>query len=327
MPEYEYRPSMERITQIHRLILAGETPNCRQLQERFEASRSTVVRDIRFMKDRLKLPIVSTGRYGGYRYEGEVAELPGMQVDEGQILALCAAQQSLVSHLGTPLEPSMRAVVGQMKAALDEKLHFAWAEMESILSFRPAAVAPLLDAKLFPLMVRAIRQQREVKLEYRKLGSGGLGAIRLLRPHHLLYATGAWYLMANTPDRKAIHTYALSRMKKPRLMKQTFTRLANFDPEALLADCIGLFGGSDPQTVRLRVSARASDWIMERIWHPSQQWTRVKNGEVEMQMQVCLTPELENWVMQWGPNVEVLGPPELRQRIGELVREMGTIYG
>jgi len=326
MPDYEYRPSMERITRIHRLILAGDAPNCRQLQEQFEASRSTVLRDIRFMKDRLKLPIVSVGRYGGYQYEGQVAALPGMQVDEAQILALCAAEQSLVAHLGTPLESSMRSVVQQMKAALDEKVQFAWAEMASILSFRPVAVAPLLDPKLFPLMVRAIRQQREVTLQYRQLGSGGAINPRVLRPHHLLYATGAWYLMANTPERDRIHTYALCRMQKPRLTKRTFTRLPDFDPDALLADCIGLFSGDDPSLVRLRVTAKAADWILERIWHPSQEYKRQPNGEVEMQMRVCLTPELENWVLQWGPHVEVLGPVELRQRIRQLIIEMGSLY-
>jgi predicted DNA-binding transcriptional regulator YafY len=60
---------------------------------------------------------------------------------------------------------------------------------------------------------------------------------------------------------------------------------------------------------------------MEREWHPSQQFTRRPDGRVEMRLETSGRKELIRWVLSWMPDVRVLAPKSLKDRIEEKLRD------
>ena len=44
----------------------------------------------------------------------------------------------------------------------------------------------------------------------------------------------------------------------------------------------------------------------------------VENGELILRMKVAIAPELTSWILGFGPDVEVIEPHSLRQKIYDL---------
>jgi predicted DNA-binding transcriptional regulator YafY len=61
--------------------------------------------------------------------------------------------------------------------------------------------------------------------------------------------------------------------------------------------------------------------ITERQWHPSQEILTRRDGRVEMRLETTGRKELVRWVLSWMPDVKVLTPKSLRDRIREKLQD------
>lgn len=61
--------------------------------------------------------------------------------------------------------------------------------------------------------------------------------------------------------------------------------------------------------------AGAGFCIEERIWHPTQNMKRRRDGSLEMNFETTEWKELVRWILSWQPDVKVLLPKRLRDRI------------
>ena len=57
------------------------------------------------------------------------------------------------------------------------------------------------------------------------------------------------------------------------------------------------------------------------MWHPSQILRQHRDGSLEMRIETSGHKELVRWVLSWVPDVEVLAPQSLRERVREKLRE------
>ena len=79
---------------IYAWVRDGEDPNCVRITAEFEVDRKTALRDIRFMQDRMGLPIAYDYKRHGYCFEGPVAGFPGVPVTEKELFGLCVVPGS-----------------------------------------------------------------------------------------------------------------------------------------------------------------------------------------------------------------------------------------
>ena len=73
--------------------------------------------------------------------------------------------------------------------------------------------------------------------------------------------------------------------------------------------------------LRLLFSAHVATYIRERVWHPSQRLRERRDGSLEMRLETSGHKELLRWVLSWVPDVEVLAPRSLRDRVREKLHE------
>jgi predicted DNA-binding transcriptional regulator YafY len=142
-----------------------------------------------------------------------------------------------------------------------------------------------------------------------------------LHPYHLLAYHGNWYLMARNVENERVATFALSRFRQIAATGQTFTRPAEFSAEAYARKAFGIVGGEDSIKVRLLFDPKLAVYITERQWHPSQEFRTRPDGRVEMRLETTGRKELVRWVLSWMPDVKVLAPKSLRDRIAEKLRD------
>lgn len=142
-----------------------------------------------------------------------------------------------------------------------------------------------------------------------------------LHPCHLLAYHGNWYVLAWNVAKDHIETFALSRFRRIEVTGQAFTRPADFNPETYARQAFGIVGGEEPIKVRLLFEAKLAVYITERQWHPSQEFRTRSDGCVEMRLETTGRKELVRWVLSWMPDVKVLAPKSLRDRIAEKLRD------
>ncbi len=59
-------------------------------------------------------------------------------------------------------------------------------------------------------------------------------------------------------------------------------------------------------------------------WHPTQTFKQRPDGRVEMRLDTSGRKELIRWVLSWIPDVQVLAPKSLKDRIVEKLQDRLT---
>ena len=100
-----------------------------------------------------------------------------------------------------------------------------------------------------------------------------------------------------------------------------FRRAPDFDARAYAREAFGITRGEKTLRVRLLFEPKLAVYLMERVWHPTQTFIRRPAGRVEMRLETTGRQELIRWVLSWMPDVQVLAPKSLRDRIEEKLRD------
>lgn len=327
-PAKHTRPPLARMLRIHGRLDVDGRVNCRQLARELEVSYKTVQRDLDFMRDQLGLPIDYDARAHGFYYRSPVAQFPGVQISEGELVALFVARRALEQYRGTPFERPLRTAFAKLTAALPEQIGFGWEELDQAMSFRGGATGQgVADLQVFQTVSQAVLRRRELEFDYRKLAGGGDTEGRRVQPLHLGCFENQWYLIAQDLGRAATRTFVLSRMDAVRDTGRGFVRPAGFSADEFLADSFGITAGQPPERVRLRFGAVAAQLIRERRWHPSQRLTELGDGGIELELRVGVAAELGRWLLGWGEQVRVLEPPSLRAWVHASARRLLAVEG
>jgi len=95
----------------------------------------------------------------------------------------------------------------------------------------------------------------------------------------------------------------------------------HFDIDAYVEDALVVMRG-ERITIELKFDKTTAAWVKDRIWHPSQQLTAVKGGQLLMTLQVADTRELLGWILSFGSGVQVLKPERLQKAVREEARKL-----
>jgi proteasome accessory factor B len=315
---------MYRILQIHGLLKEGKFPNCQDLSRELEVSYKTVQRDIDFMRDQLQLPIDYDSVRHGFLYTKEVRDLPTVALKEGEVVALLVAQKAAEQYKGTPFEKSLRSAFTRLVEGLPAKTEISLKDLSDAVSFRPSGPAAS-DLQSFQTLSTALLASQEIAFLYRKPGDGEHNE-RRVQPYHLGCIGGIWYLIGLDLGRKAVRTFALARISKPRNLNRRFVRPKDFSLDHMLGESFSAFESRNAQHVRILLDPLAAALASERRWHPSQKLTFRKDGSAELSLRVGLAPDLETWILGWGPRAKVLSPAALKNTIAAALRKAAMNY-
>ncbi len=172
------------------------------------------------------------------------------------------------------------------------------------------------DADHIDELISALVYQNPILAHYAKVG--GRTRRYSLEPLTLAIYKQGLYLFARDREAERVKTYAVDRFRSiQRRRGEHFDYPDDYRPDALFAEAFGIIGGPVEEVV-LHFNRRASPYIAERHWHHSQQLQTLPDAGVELRMTVGLGHELKSWVLGFGPDVRVVGPPALRDEIRRL---------
>lgn len=319
------RRPMLRIYEIHAAILSGRYPNCTQLAEQLCVQRKTIQRDITFMRDELLLPVRYEDSLHGYYYSDDVSNFPVFQTTTEDLAGLFLARTAIESVRGTQLAEVMQKAFNRLTRGMQGKIEFSWSALDEAFTRKTTLQNPR-DVKLFGSIAKFILNQRVTTFFYQKL-EADKSELRRVHPLHLGEVDSGWYLIAHDLDRNELRTFALPRITRLKATAKIFHRPQDFDGARYLKQSFGIWhvaGDQTRQVVRVELKNYAARLAQERRWHPTQEIIRLnaKATRVEVRFEVGRLEEVLRWVLSFGSQAKVLGPPKLVKMVSKEIQAM-----
>ncbi|WP_033338643.1 helix-turn-helix transcriptional regulator [Catenuloplanes japonicus] len=288
------------------------------LADRLEISPRTVRRDVDRLRE-LGYPIATIkGPDGGYRL-GAGTELPPLLFDDEQAVALTVALQVAAGSGGGIGDAAGRAL-NTVRQVMPTRLRH---RIDTVRVTSVARPAPEVDGAVLVEVSTAVRRQEVLRFDY---GEG----VRRAEPHHVVTRYGRWYLVAWDLDKDDWRTFRIDRMtpRTPTGPRFTPRAVPGGDVAAFVT---ARFQGSDTgwqcrgevilDKPAARVAEFAGDAIVEAL------------GPDRCRMLVgsWSWPAMAATLGRFEAEIEVVGPPELRDAFAQLAhrfaRTAGVIVG
>ena len=159
----------------------------------------------------------------------------------------------------------------------------------------------------------AIAERRTLELRYRA-GAATESRVREVAPHSLVFAEQMWYLVASA-EGGALRFFRVDRVESVRMLNRSFER----DPAVgeRVQEAGRAFASDTTRRMTVRYSPRIARWVADR-----EGATLAADGSLTLEHPVADDAWAVRHVLQYGPDAEILAPPELRQVVCERLSGM-----
>ncbi len=312
----------DRLVAILLLLQARGQVTAAEVAEELEVSERTARRDLDAL-GMAGVPIFSQqGRNGGWRLAGGGrTDLSGLTAGEARALFLVAGPTS------SSATPQVKAALRKLMRALPEPLR-SGAEAVSTTTvvdpggwddrIRARPAPPLLDA-----VQHAVVEGEQVSLGY--VARDRQPSVRLVHPLGLAAKGHTWYLVADTGA--GLRTFRVDRITSIRPTGQPVVRPPGFELAKawqLIADEI------EQRRTPLRARALADPRIVPHCRWVVGNRLRIgpagSDGRVEIELRGHSVDSLASEIAGLAGALEVVDPPELRERLARIGAELCARY-
>lgn len=316
-----------RLLSVLLLLQARGRMTAPQLARELEVSVRTVYRDVESLAAAGVPVYAERGPAGGYRLlDGYRTRLTGLTAGEAESLFL-AGPPGAAAELG--LGGVLAAAHLKLLAALPPELRErAGRVRERFILDVPGWFHDIERPPLLPAVADAVWNGHVLRVRYERWGRQVV--TRRLEPYGLVLKAGVWYLVAKSAG--TARTYRIARIHALETLDETFRRDPGLDLSTYWQEWAEEYRArlyQDEATVRLSPFARdllpfylgpaAARAATETARSDKHGWTRVVIP-IESLRHGCLA------LLRFGPDAEVLGPPELRAMVAEAARKTAAIY-
>lgn len=306
------------LLQVHRRMTA------RELARRLEVSERTIYRDMEALSVSGVPVVAERGTGGGWALlEGYKTNLTGLNQAEIRALFLPSPSRVL-ADLG--LHQASEAALIRLLAALPSIYRRDAEYMRQRIHIDAGGWNPSEeDVSFLPVLQEAIWQERRLHLAYER--SDGTSVERCVDPLGLVVKGSVWYLAAVVEGE--VRTYRVSRVRAATILDQACVRPPGFDLAAHWAQASAQFVAGLP---RYPATVRAAPGILSRMRYAGR-FARIEradppdaDGWVRLSIRFETEEEASEYVLSFGPQIEVVEPQELREKVISLARGVVDFY-
>jgi predicted DNA-binding transcriptional regulator YafY len=169
-------------------------------------------------------------------------------------------------------------------------------------------------------LLAATRGRRKCAIVYAKASADDMDA-RLIHPYTILYAEGAWYVVAWCAVKEDMRVFRVDRILEAAETDATFEVPADFDPEDWI-DANRVYRAPDDVRVRVRYSPKIARWVREGMMGWTTGWEEEDDGGLVVYHRVADPHWVVNHALTYGAEAEILEPEEMRELVREAVERM-----
>jgi len=318
----------ERFYKIDQLLCNRKAVPRDVFLEELDVSLATFKRDLEYMRERLHAPIVWDSERRGYCYgspnqNAPDFSMPGLWFNASEIHALLTMQELLDNIQPGLLEPHLGPLLARVQELLEDSDYSA-GEIRRRVRILGMAVRPVIP-RHFEIVSSALLSRKRLKITHYHRGRDE-NTEREISPQRLVHYRDNWYLDAWCHERDALRTFSVDGIRSAVLLDDKARNVADRHLDTVLGSGYAIFAGARTRTAKLIFSASRSRWVADEEWHPNQRAYRDADGRHVLEIPYSDERELLMDILKHGPEVEVLAPATLREKIGALHEEAAKCY-
>ena len=285
-------------------------------------SRRQVFEDIKFMESdtgwSIPLERKKDGKKVYYRYEDPDFSINEQPLTDEEAQQLRTVILTLSRFRGLPSNEWIEDVISNLEWRFNLK-----GKSENIIGFEQNTnlkglnwLTPILDAT---------SNHQPLKIVYRNYKNSEVEKTLIVHPWYVKQYNNRWFLFALDDQRYYINNLALDRIQSLEISEETpFMPNENINFEEYFNDVIGVtIPKDDVEKIRLvlKFSNAQFPYITSKPLHHSQEI--LDKEKCILVIEVRPTYELDQLILSFGPDVEVLEPTEYKEYIkGKLVENL-----
>ena len=312
-----------RLSQIQHFLHKNKSGlTSKELAQLCGTTVRTIQRDLLVLQCDLHIPLTNKG-HDRYGIMNEYV-LPPVSYSLYEALGLFLAARLIIRQTDDN-NPHIKSALVKLTSSMPKSLGINL--RKSIAKFGKRLV-DLEELDVFEKIAIAWVTQKRVKIIYQSLNRDQ-DKEWLVNPY-FIEMTGVGYSTyligyGESVDRNGLTTFKLNRIKEVNVLEDDFNIPDDFNVEKLLGSSWGVMWGENIE-VKLKFTQNVTRRVKESIWHQSQQIQDLPDGCCILTMQVGSTLEMTPWIRGWGPDVEVLEPPELREQFKNWAKHLYDMY-
>jgi len=307
----------ERFYKIDQLLNSRRAVSMELLMEQLGTSKATIKRDLEYMRDRLNAPISWDRSLRGYRYDQSLPNaskysLPGLWFSPQEILALLTMYQML-SNLGNGLlTPHIQPLLSRLNILMGSQRDSAEEIQKRIRILHMAARTE--RPEYFEAVASATIKRKRLLISYCARYNDE-ATVREVSPQRLVHYRDNWYLDGWCHLRKGLRSFSMDRISNAEILTQKARPVAENTLNEVLASSYGIFSGKADKRAVLRFTPKQARWVASEQWHPQQLTRYDKDGSYLLEFPYSNDGELVMDILKYGPDVEVVSPAPLREKV------------
>jgi predicted DNA-binding transcriptional regulator YafY len=285
---------MNRIDRLFALVLLLQVKRhltAREIAAYFAITERTVYRDMKALSE-MGIPVAAQAGEGYQLLE--TFSLPPVAFTEGEVKAITMAARWFVRNSNGSLQRDTLSSLHKLHAVLTPALREQVEQFTQLIDHYPTDPPVDWEQPALRLVMQAVQQRRVVSIDYRSYQSDSFSS-RDIEPTQLTFSQGACYVEAYCRLRRDQRSFRLSRILALELRDETFI------PRTMIA----------APTQRMEVCVRFAAHVLPHV-RERQHYAFVREEDDTMVYSVEALAEIQNWILGFGADAEVIAPDTLR---------------
>jgi predicted DNA-binding transcriptional regulator YafY len=315
-----------RLVNLLLLLQSRGGLTARELARELEVSVRTIHRDVEELSTAGVPIFAERGPLGGIRLvDGYRTRLTGMTADEAEALFLSGLPGPAAQlGLGTVVAAAQLKVM----AALPPELRSRASRLVQRFHLDPAGWFQVSEpVPHLATLATAVWESRAVAIAYRR---GDEVVERTIGPVGIVLKGGIWYVIALVDGQ--IRTYRASRVAEATPLDEAVERPEEFDLAAYWAESSAAY---ERDAATVTVDVRIAE---DRLWRVRSVFGEAaveaaersidpdRPGQVRLRMTLSYPDEVPGLLLAVGPNLEVIEPVDIRERVIRLAELVAARY-
>ena len=179
---------------------------------------------------------------------------------------------------------------------------------------------------------RAIVEHRTVEIDYQAPGKPK--KTRRIEPYTIALFQSSLYIICGACEmpneteediENRMRSLKLDRFTKATIEDAWFKVPKGMNWDDFVGKGMGIFVGK-PQNFKVRIAAKAANFVAEDPWHPDQKIKQLKNGDIELSVPSSNKLEIFPRVLSLMDDAEVIGPAKAKKEFSEIAKRIAKKY-
>jgi predicted DNA-binding transcriptional regulator YafY len=316
---------LSRLLDLLRLLQSGSGHNANALALACGVNRRTIFRYLETLRS-VGIPLEFDDELQRYSISGP-SLLPPTNFTSDEALAVIALSHEMGGTGKIPFYAAARAAAMKLESNMPSRLREEMKKLTRTIRIHQSPVNEMAGLKsIYDELMDASAAHQAVRIRYDSFAEKEEIQTKLCT-YQLLFSRHSWYAIGRSSLHREARTFNVGRIRSLERLDETFKIPQGFSIERYLRNAWNLIPESGPdREVTIRFQPLVARNVAEVSWHKTQRLEFNDDGTLDFHVSVSGLGEISWWILGYGDQAEVIGPPELRERVAGHAKRLLARY-